>query len=326
MEITNPHDKFFKETFSVQGNVIDFLQGTLPKDILKKLDLSALTLDSNTYIDEELKEHFSDMVYSCVCKNTELKIALLFEHKSYPVAYPHLQLLKYLLKIWGTNVKQGVSLTPVIPVILYHGKETWQVRRLTECFEGIDEVFFRFIPEFEYLLTDLSRYTNEEIKDKVFKKASLEIALLLMRNVFNEVELEKNLSSFFEIGKQYFEEEEGLRFLESVVRYLYNTTEIEAGKIVNTVKQLSEKGGGFVMTTAMKLIEQGKVEGRAEGRVEGKLEGLKEAITLGLELKYGTEGLNLCEKIATIVSLEKLEMIKKTVKTSKKLKEIERLL
>lgn len=76
------------------------------------------------------------------------------------------------------------------------------------------------------------------------------------------------------------------------------------------------------MTTAMKLIEQGKVE----GRVEGKLEGLKEAIALGLELKYGTEGLNLYEKIATIVSLEKLELIKKALKTSKKLKEIERLL
>ena len=104
MEITNPHDKFFKETFSVQGNVIDFLQGTFPKEIFDKLDLSALTLDSNTYIDEELKEHFSDIVYSCVCKNTELKIALLFEHKSYPVAYPHLQLLKYLLKIWGATI------------------------------------------------------------------------------------------------------------------------------------------------------------------------------------------------------------------------------
>ena len=176
MEITNPHDKFFKETFSVQGNVIDFLQGTFPKEILEKLDLSALTLDSNTYID----------------------------------------------------------------------------------------------------------------------------------------------SGFFEVGRKYFEEEEGLRFLESVVRYLYNTTEIEAGKVINTVKQISEKGGGLVMTTAMKLIEKGKAE--------GKLEGLKEAIALGLELKYGTEGLNLCEKIAPIVSLEKLELIKKTVKTSKKLQEIERLL
>ena len=173
-------------------------------------------------------------------------------------------------------------------------------------------------PHDKFFKETFSVQGNDEIKDKAFKKASLEIALLLMRNISNEVELERNLSGFFEVGRKYFDEEEGLRFLESVVRYLYNTTEIEAGKVINTVKQISEKGGEFVMTTAMRLIEK--------GRAEGKLEGLKEAVALDLELKYGTEGLKLYKKIATIASLEKLEMIMKTVKTSKKLQEIERLL
>lgn len=35
-----------------------------PEEILKKLDLSTLTVDNNSYIDEELKEHFSDIVYT----------------------------------------------------------------------------------------------------------------------------------------------------------------------------------------------------------------------------------------------------------------------
>ena len=197
MEIFNPHDKFFKETFSIRENVIDFLKGTFPEEILKKLDLSALTLDNNSYIDEELKEHFSDIVYTCFCKDKELKITLLFEHKSYPAACPYLQLLKYLLKIWETNVKQTERLMPVIPVILYHGKEEWKVRRFSDYFEGIDEIFCRFVPEFEYLLTDLSKYSNEDIKKKVFRKVSLEISLLLMRNIFDERELESNLKGFF---------------------------------------------------------------------------------------------------------------------------------
>ena len=98
MEIFNPHDKFFKETFSLRDNVIDFLKGTFPEEIFKKLDLSTLTRDNNSYIDEELKEHFSDIVYTCSCKDKELKITLLFEHKSYSVPCPYLQLLKYLLK------------------------------------------------------------------------------------------------------------------------------------------------------------------------------------------------------------------------------------
>jgi len=100
MEIFNPHDKFSKETFSIRENVIDFLQGTFPEEILEKLDLFTLALDNNSYIDEELKEHFSDIVYTCFCENNELKMALLFVHKSYPITCPYIQVLKYLLKIW----------------------------------------------------------------------------------------------------------------------------------------------------------------------------------------------------------------------------------
>ena len=215
-------------------------------------------------------------------------------------------------------MKQAERLMPVIPVILYHGKEVWKVRRFSGYFEGIDETFCRFIPEFEYLLTDLSKYSDEEIKAKVFNKASLEIALLIMRNIFNERELERNLKDFFEIGRQYFEEEEGLKFLESVIRYLYSSTEIEVDKVVNTIKEISGRGGELVMTTAMKLIEKGKIE--------GKIEGLKEAIELGLELKYGVEGLKLLERINKISLAEKLETIKEAVKIAKSMEEIERLL
>ncbi len=207
---------------------------------MKRLDLSTLALDNNTYIDEGLKEYFSDIVYNCLCKDKELKIALLFEHKSSLVNFPHLQLLKYLLKIWETNIKQSEKLIPVIPVILYHGKGAWKVKRFQEYFGEIDNVFLSFVPAFEYQLIDLSKYSNEEIKSRAFSKVSLEIALLIMKNIFNEKELENNLKSFFEIGRHYFEEEEGLKFLESVIRYLYGSTELEVCKVVNTIKGISE--------------------------------------------------------------------------------------
>ena len=83
-------------------------------------------------------------------------------------------------------------------------------------------------------------------------------------------------------------------------------------------KEISEKGGEMGMTTAAKLIEKGKAE--------GKIEGLKEAIEIGLELKYGVEGLRLLEKIIKMTSIEKLEAIKEAVKISKNTEEIEKLL
>lgn len=322
MEISNPHDKFFKETFSIRENVVDFLQGTFPEELIKKLDLSTLTADNTSYIDKELKEYFSDTVYNCFYRDKEIKISILFEHKSYPVLYPHIQILRYLLKIWETNIKQGEAFKVVIPVIVYHGKETWKSRRFHEYFEGVDETLCRFIPEFEYLFTDLGGYSNEEIKERVFRRVSLRIALLIMRNIFNERDLEKNLKDFIEIGRRYFEEEEGLRFLESVIRYLYNAPEISVEQVIDTIKEITEEGGKLSMTIAAKLIEKGRIEGEKKGKIEG----LKEAIGIGLELKYGIKGLKVLEKISHITSVEKLETIKEAVRISKNIQEIERLL
>ena len=269
MDVFNPHDKFFKETFSIKENVVDFLSGTFPREILKKLDLSTLAQDNNSYIDEELKEHFSDIVYTCFCKGKELRIALLFEHKSYVAPYPHIQLLRYL-----------------------------------------------------------------------------QITMLLMRNINDETVLEDRLKGFFEIGRQYFEEEEGVKFLKSAIRYLYDASDIAEERVIDTLKEISEEGGEISMTIATRLIEKGKMAGREEGRVEGRVEGrmegeiegekkgriegkregLKEAIEIGLELKYGIEGLKLLERIGKIAVIEKLEAIKEAVKISKNVEEIEKLL
>ncbi|HRX16827.1 MAG TPA: transposase, partial [Spirochaetota bacterium] len=43
--------------------------------------------------------------------------------------------------------------------------------------------------------------------------------------------------------------------------------------LTTVTRQISEKGEDIVMSTAMKLREEGKLEGKLEGRLEGKLEG-----------------------------------------------------
>src|SRR4030067_319842 len=267
------HDIFFREEFSKRENIIDFIEGTFPEKILSKLNLSTLSNSSSSYTDEELKEYFSDIVYTCKSEDKEVVISLLFEHKSYPVPFPHLQLLKYKSKIWELGIKQTGKPTQVIPVILYHGREPWKKRGMADYFDGYDEAFGSFLPQFDYLLIDLSQFSNDEIKGVVFKKAALKITLLMMKNIFHEEELERNLADYLEIGRLYFEEEKGLKFLESIVRYLYKSTNIEVDKVISETKTISERGGEVTMTTAMRLIEQGKKEGRIEGEKEGELKG-----------------------------------------------------
>lgn len=84
MKAINPHDKFFKEIFSKKEEVQDLIINTLPKYLTNKIDFSSLQLDNTSYVDEELKTSFSDLVYNCIYKGkTTIKISLLLEHKSY---------------------------------------------------------------------------------------------------------------------------------------------------------------------------------------------------------------------------------------------------
>lgn len=72
--------------------------------------------------------------------------------------------------------------------------------------------------------------------------------------------------------------------------------------------------------------EEYKMKGLMEGLEKGRMEGLKDAIQLGLELKFGEDGLSLFPQIQSIDSFKKLEAIKSHLRTAKELDEIKSFL
>lgn len=94
MHVPTPHDRYFKQIFTQSPEVIDFISNALPK-ISKRIDMSSLELDNNSYINKKMDVNFADIVYNCKYKGKQAKIALLFEHKSQIDTLPYLQLLTY---------------------------------------------------------------------------------------------------------------------------------------------------------------------------------------------------------------------------------------
>lgn len=239
--------------------------------------------------------------------------------------------------IWDTQIKQKENITPVIPIILYHGDKEWKKNQFTSYFTGIDDILSIYVPNNDYILIDLSSYSDEDLKTRIFTQVSVEIALLIMKNIFNEEKLRRHLKDYLKLGRLYFQEENGLRFLEAVIRYIYHTTEIESHEIIETVKNISYKGGNTVMTTAMKLMEEGRKEGRKEGREEGwkeamttvmklreegEIKRLLEAVGDILEIKFGSKGLKLIEQIKEIADIKELENVKGKIKQANSFEEI----
>ena len=273
MKITNPHDKYFKEIFSRKEETAALLKGMLPVELKKNIDFDALKPLKDTYVDEELKESFSDLVYVTKYRGkTEIMITLLFEHKSRPVDYPHLQLLRYLLRLWEAGIKQKKGLTPVIPIIFYHGKEPWKEQRFEDYFEGIDNTLQPFIPSFDYLLNDLSRYSDEEITGR-YTDIITRTALLIFKNIFDEASLQKKFPYIFYHTREIENSETGEKFFVATFTYLFNFVEkIDINTVTETIKTITEKGGDIAMTIAAQLERKGRKEGLEKGILKARRE------------------------------------------------------
>ena len=96
-EISNPHDKFFKEVFSRREIAVDFLRNYLPNDVFLCLDEESIYLRKDSFVDKELRTYFSDLLYQTSLKDgTDSYVYVLFEHKSYPESMIAFHLLRYM--------------------------------------------------------------------------------------------------------------------------------------------------------------------------------------------------------------------------------------
>ena len=95
-QLRNPHDRFFKETLSVKENARSFLENYLPDEIRAITQIESLEIEKDSFVTEELRDYYSDLLYNVKFSDREGYIYLLFEHKSYGEKLIGLQLLEYI--------------------------------------------------------------------------------------------------------------------------------------------------------------------------------------------------------------------------------------
>jgi len=117
---------------------------------------------------------------------------------------------------------------------------------------------------------------------------------------------------------------------EEVIQMLdFDLTETRAGQEIfqEGMEKGIEKG---IERGRLEGIERGRLEGIERGRLEGiekgRLAGLIEAIKLGMELKFGLEGLKLLPRIEKEKDITRLDAIKEAIRIATTVKEIEELL
>ena len=327
--INSPHDKFFKQLLSRRESARDFLQHYLPPEVSRLLDLSTLLPLKDTFIDEQFRAHFSDLLYRVELQESgTLYIYILFEHKSHSDFQVAFQLLRYMVRIWEDVACQAGRFSPIFPLVIYHGEVPWKVGRNFQDLFDIDEVLKIYLPDYQYWLCDLSRYSDQDLKGNVL----LQVGLLVLKYVYRD-ELAGKLPEIFKLLGTLTQQKTGLEYLESLLRYLASASaKLSDQDLQIAVKEAIKEGGEQIMPTlAQKWIEEGRQEGLTEGRKEGLEEGFQqgiklgliEAIEFGLDMKFSTRGLKELIRIRRIEDIELLRAIRAAIKSVNTLEELQ---
>ena len=219
----------------------------------------------------------------------------MFEHKSYQAHNIALQLLKYMLEIWETKLKKEnkKGLPMIIPLVVYHGKESWSIKdTLGEMIIGYKELpkrIQRFIPDYEYVLYDLSRYTDEEIKGE----ARTRIIMTVFRDIIKKDAkgIIETIITAVEYLRELEDKETGIEYFEILIRYIFNAVQNidknDVDKIIKKIETNYSEGSEMVMTIAEILREEGMTEGIILGEKIGGKKATKEQLveTVSIQLK-----------------------------------------
>ena len=284
---TDQHDKFIKRVLSVKQNAEDFLSNYLPKDVLKILDPFEIEIVKDSFVDKALKSSYSDMLYRVKTKRGDAYVYFLFEHKSYRSETTALQLLGYMVEIWKMHLKQAKkgansrTLPIIIPIVIYHGSEKWKPgTTLADMASGPKELLAEYVPDFKFILNDLTRMKDDEIKGRAFLKT----ALFLLKYVRNP-EFRRYFPMIAELINSVLENDRENEIFFLCMTYVMESTDaFDIRELISIVEEkISSEKGGEVMTIAEKLMEKGMQKGLQEGLQKGLQEGLQKGLQKGLQ-------------------------------------------
>lgn len=299
-DFPNPHDAFFRETLSQLEAARDFVAHYLPAPVVACFELASLRVSKDSFVDEELRSHYSDLVYEVDLKQGGgAEVSLLFEHKSHPKQQVALDLLRYQTQRWRLWQSQGrgLPLPPVVCVVFYHGPERWTVALEFGALVETPPELLPYVPQFRYALCDLSHYTDAQLKGQV----ELRAALLLLKHIFDAAPSESVFGAF-DLLFRSLGAKTGLKSVETYLRYLVRATDrVGAEELTQLLERVNPGlGGGMMPTLAEQWLEQGVQKGLQKGMQQGELAEARAAVVEVLEARFGVFARSLKSRVDAI--------------------------
>ncbi|HGJ5879433.1 MAG TPA: Rpn family recombination-promoting nuclease/putative transposase, partial [Arsenophonus nasoniae] len=159
-----PHDAIFKQFLSEKETAKDFFDIWLPDEIKALCNLDSLKVESGSFIDNEMKNYQSDILYSVSTNKGSGYIYVLIEAQSTPDKLIAWRLMRYSLAAMHKHLEQGNKQLPLVfPILFYCGEQSphpYSTHWL-DCFE--DRKLAESIYTNPFKLADVTRLDDGEI-------------------------------------------------------------------------------------------------------------------------------------------------------------------
>jgi predicted transposase/invertase (TIGR01784 family) len=280
-----PHDATFRQFLSQPDIARDFMELHLPAELRAICDLTTLRLESGSFVEDDLRQYFSDILYSLKTSNGDGYIHVLVEHQSTPDRHMAFRLMRYAVAAMHRHLEAGHKQLPlVIPMLFYTGKRSpypYSTRWLDE-FEDpslAGNLYGRAFP-----LVDVTVIPDEEIMGH----RSMAALTLLQKHIHQRdiATLTDRLATL--LMADYLSSPQ----VTALIHYLLQAGEsADSEAFVRELAQRVPQHGDALMTIAQQLeqkgiekgIQLGEQRGIEKGRNEGKLEVARTMLQNGID-------------------------------------------
>ncbi|SFY02244.1 Rpn family recombination-promoting nuclease/putative transposase [Pantoea ananatis] len=271
-----PHDATFRQFLTQPEIARDFMELHLPAELGAVCDLSTLKLESGSFVEDDLRQYFSDVLYSLkTAQGDDGYVHVLIEHQSSPDKHMAFRLLRYAVAAMQRHLEAGHKKLPlVIPVLFYTGKRRPYPYSTRWLDEFTDPALANRLYSTAFPLVDVTIIPDEEIAEH----RSMAALTLLQKHIHQRdlAELVDKLVPVLLAG--YLSSSQVV----SLIHYIVQAGETaDAEALVRELAHRVPQHGDVLMTIAQQLeqkgMEKGMEKGIQLGREEGRSEGEREA-------------------------------------------------
>ena len=301
---STPHDALFKAIFGQPEHAAAELQHILPGQLVARIDWSSLTLQPGSYVDEELAEQHTDLLFSATVRpsGAPLLVYVLFEHQSTVQPTMALRLLAYMVRIWTRHAEAQphMPLPLIVPAVLAQVSGGWTApTRFADLFSaGVGPIAPGLLPDFQYAVDDLHHADDDDLRGRTLANAA-RLSLWLLRDARDRDALLAKLPSWAGELESLAQTSRGRDLLAVLLRYVAGASrDLHLSEFRAILRGQAPTAEAVTMTIAEQLHAEGRAQGKAEGRAQGKAEGRAQGKAEAVLVLLRGRGLHVAADIA----------------------------